>query len=334
MSLLSLEKYLYDPRKRSEVVAERNQAGSYVEMSTRVLSAIRRSVLVGEAFVDLSEEMEGLRKSLHVESDASMASQNAARIETLLETFQNRVRQANVERASDFKNVLDILNETFTHLHAGSEKSDTRLKQFETDLNRAAKIDDISTLRGHLSKMLEVVRQEGKRDLDETHATLETLGQQIRQVHTATSRFRIQMLGRLEAIEDLKWEVADTKNSADLYLALFASDSLRALRARHGDDIAANMLEELGRKQIQVLAPEGKVFCWSPTSLLLMWHHSDTATAPGELPNRVKSPFEYRAFVGTRVATFNVAIRSLVMQGSGTADEIVWALDRFWKGGA
>lgn len=337
MSLVSLEKYLYQSQKK-HAAAEQPQPspapslGGYVELSMRVLSAIRRSVFTGEALSDLSEELEAIRKELNGAAGGEAASQSAGRVEALLATFQSRLREAQEERAADFKKVLDILNETFTHLSAGTEQSGVRLKQMEVNLSRAAKIDDLASLRGQLLKMLDYVRQESKLS-QEAQPTLETLGQQIRQAHASTSRFRVQLPNRLEALELLKEKLAARTVPDNLHLALFAADSLRALRARHGDEIGANILDELGRKQIQALSPEGKVFCWSPTSILLMWDHRDPFTAPGDLPHHLKSPFEQRAFVGTRVATFSVAVRSLVMPATGAIEEISASLDRFWKGG-
>jgi hypothetical protein len=38
--------------------------------------------------------------------------------------------------------------------------------------------------------------------------------------------------------------------------------------------------------------------------------------------------------VGTRVATFNIGVRSLVMQAVGSAEQIAEELDRFGKKGA
>jgi hypothetical protein len=336
MSLLKLEKSLYNLRKRVEPAPETRlpSGAGYLVLATRVISAIRRSVFVGETFSDLSAQLETIRKDLHVESEPTVLSENANLIEKSLEAFHSRTREENQGRANDFRNVLDILNETFSHLHSGSEKSGGRLKALEAGLSRAAKIDDLAALRTHMSQMLEFVRQEGKRDQLESEETLESLGQQIQQAHTAISRFRLQMPDRADAIAHLTSQLANVETSADLHVALFVIDSLRAIRIRHGEEIALHALEDLGRKKIPHLDPRGKVFCWSPTSILLVWRHADEKTAPGDLPARLQSPLEHRAFVGTRIATFTLAVRSVVMAAAGPVDEIVWALDRFWKGGS
>src|SRR5450755_1134833 len=114
MSLLKLEKSLYNLRKRVDRAPETRltPGAGYLVLATRVISAIRRSVFVGETFSDLSEELETIRKDLHVESEPPAVSENTNRLEKSLEAFHSRTREANQGRANDFRNVLDILNET------------------------------------------------------------------------------------------------------------------------------------------------------------------------------------------------------------------------------
>jgi hypothetical protein len=334
MSLLSLEKYLYDPRRRSEASAQTASVSSDFELSNRLMSSVGRSIFMGEALADLCDELEGLRAGLAADLQEQKILGIADRVDNLLQIFQKRLRQADQERSAEFKNVLDILNEAFAHLNSGNEKSDARLKHLETSLNSAAKMNDLQSLKSHLSKTLEYVREEAKRDVSEAQGTIDLLSVQIRQAHKATSRFSVQLPGRAEAIADMTATLKDQEAAATLHLALFAADSVRALRVRHGDEVANNLLWDLARKGIQPLAADGKVFGWSPHELLLTWHHADTAEPARDIPARLKSPFEHRAFVGTRTATFNVILRSIVMPARGSVDELVWALDRFSKGGS
>ncbi|HEX4771079.1 MAG TPA: hypothetical protein VH351_09630 [Bryobacteraceae bacterium] len=332
MSIVSLEKFLYDPRRPAGPAAATDPAGSYLELSSRLMAAICRSVLVGGTFTDLSGKLDELRKNLSVAGERD-ASGTAHETESLLQTFQQRVRQTDEETAKEFKGVLDILNNAFGQLNARSEKSDERMKHLEAGLNHVAKVDDLGSLRAQVGKMLEFVRQEVKFDQTNGKAEIDSLGSQIRQIQQSTSRFRAPFATREEAIDALKSRL-DSGKDANLHTALFVADSLRAVRVRHGDEVANNILQDLACNPIQSLAPEGAVFCWSPTSILLIWDHADVASAPGELAGRIKPPVECKAFVGTRTALFNIGLRSTVRAANGPIDEIVWALDRFQKGGS
>jgi hypothetical protein len=331
MSIVSLEKYLRDSGKAAKPDPQ-GHPFSYLELSNRLMAGVCRSVLVGEPFADLSAQLEELRKNLSVSAEREADARIAGETEALLQTFQDRVRETDEQTAKEFKGVLDVLNNAFMQISARSEKSDERMKSLESSLSRASRIDNLGTLKMFVGKMLEFVKQEGKSDQD-GKADIENLGNQVRQAHQSSSRFRLQLGGREEAIKALTSQLA-APNNANLHVALFVADSLRALRVRHGDEIAGTILQELARKEIQELAPDGNVFCWSGTSVLLLWRHDNASAAPGDLPNRIKSPLEQRAFVGTRVAVFNIVLRSVVMAARGAAEEIVWALDRFSRGGA
>lgn len=304
--------------------------GQGAELTTRILSSVQRHVLNGDAFNDLSERLSAVRARLGLLSDPSELARQAVEIDSALEIFQSRVKEANRETALDFKKLLNLVNESFSCMQSGSEKSDARLKYLEQSLGQAAKMDSIVSLRQHVSKVLDFVREESKRDLDEKGTRLKSITDQIRQAHEATSRFRVHMPGRAEALEYLKEVLASPDVKPETNVTLFAADSLKALRTRHGDEIASNILEELARKEVQPLAPEGKLFCWSGTSLLLSWRHIFGSTSPGLL-NPVPSVFEHRAFVGTRVATFKIGVRSGSTRISGGLQDVISTLDRFSK---
>jgi hypothetical protein len=162
---------------------------------------------------------------------------------------------------------------------------------------------------------------------------IDGLGKQIQQVHNAQSRFVSQLPGRNHAIEYLKPFLETIPVAGNLRMAMFAADSVRLIRERHGEEVANSIIQDLAAKQVQPLFPEGKVFCWSPNALLLVWHSQDEATSPGDTLSRLKPSYEQRAFVGTRVAVFNVALRSLIVQTKANLEELASTLDRFSRGG-
>jgi hypothetical protein len=301
-----------------------------IELTQRLLSSVQRHVLAGDAFIDLSEKLTAMRAHLGVASDPYVQARQIAELDSVLELFQARVKESNRETALDFKKLLNLVNETFSCMQSGTEKSDARLKYLEQTLGQAAKMDSLASLRRHVSGVLDFVRQEGKRDLDEKGTQFKSVADQIRLVHEATSRFRVHMPGRAEALDHFKEVLADHGVGPETNVTLFAADSLKHLRTRHGDEIASNILEELARKEVQPLAPEGRLFCWSGTSLALTWRHIFGSTSAGLL-NPAPSVFEHRAFVGTRVATFKIAIRSGSTPVAGGLEDVISTLDRFSK---
>jgi GGDEF domain-containing protein len=333
VSIVTLNKFLLSSRSQAEASVPDAPSGDYLDVASRAIAAIRRSVLGGETFTDLFEEMDSVRKNLHIGGTREATTQCAVRIEEILSTYQSRLRQEEIDRSADFKNILDILNQVLGHLTVDDQESQTGRRQLESDLVLAARIDDISTLRKHLAKVLHSVREEGRQSKDKTQEVIKSLGQQIQQVHKAQSRFTTSLPGRNSAIEYLT-PMLDTNNPPpNLHVAMFTSDSFRMIRERHGEEAANFILQDLGRKQLQPLFPDAEMFCWSPNVLSVIWQHHEESTSPADISARVKSPYEQKVFVGTRMAVFNITLRSLVMPARGTLKELMWALDRFSRGG-
>jgi hypothetical protein len=332
VSILTLNKFLLNGWRESEVVVPEAISGHYLDVASRALAAIRRSVLVGETFTDLFEEMDAIRKDLHVENGSEAVGVCATRVEDLLVTYQNRLRSADQDRAADFKSVVEVLNEALTYLTEHDQTSQERREQLENNLSVAARLDDISTLRSHLAKILLSVRDEGRRGRDKAQEVIASLGQQIQQVHKVQSRFAPQLPGRNSAVEHLKPILETT--AVGLRMAMFAADALRVIRERHGEEVATSIVQDLGLKRLQPLFQESKVFRWAPNALLLVWRDTDASKAPGDVLVGLKPSYEQRAFVGTRVAVFSITLRSLVIQTRGTMDELILTFDRFSRAGA
>lgn len=332
VSFLSLEKYLYAAQKPSgAAVAEPEPALGYFDLSRKILTTVGSSFFIGEALADLSQELDTLREGLRPESGGETLASAAKHFSGLLHGFVERLRHADQERAEDFRKVLAILNEAFANLNTGGDRSDVRLRKLESSLHDATRIDDLRSLKTHLSQTLQFVRKEAEKEREERREALEALGNQISEVHKSAARFRTGLAGKDEALSELASSLNQGASDKNLYVALFVADALPALRARHGNEIADGLLDELGRKKIQVLAPEGKVFCWAPHALLLVWRSSEGRDQVRKLGNQFKTPFQYGASVGTRVATFSIALRSLIMQAGGALEQITAQLDQFVK---
>lgn len=333
MSLVTLDKFLNSSRWDVKASVRGEEKDVYLEVVTRALGAIRQSVLCGEAFTDLFSEVDSIRKELHVKAGAEVASRCAQRLDEALATYQSRYRQLDIDRATDLRNVLDMLNESLSYLTSDVETSERRRRELEQSLSTASRLDDLTHIRKHLTKMLQVVREEAKADHGKAEKVIKSLGRQIQQIHRAQLRFSSVLRSRTDAVEYIASIMDAGAAATHLHLALFVADSLTVIRERHGDEAASLILQNMGHKQVQALAPEGQVFYWSTNSLLMVWEHTDGSKPAGEVASTLKSPVEQRVFVGSRVAIFNVAVRSLVIQARGTVDDLVGSLDRFQRRG-
>jgi len=302
-------------------------------LASRNIAAVRRLVLGGETFVDLFDEMDTIRKDLHVESGREAINRCASRLEDVLLKYQSRLRDTERDREADFRKTLDILNDVLHHFTTDNQQSEERRKQLENNLSVATRIEDLTSLRAQLGKILQSVRDEGRRETIKAQEVINGLGKQIQKVHKAQAHFTSPLPGRGKAIDYLTPLLHAIPPVSNLYLAIFAADSLRAIRGRHGEEVANTILKDLALKQLQQAFPESQVFCWSASTLLLVWQSQEESAAAGEILSRLKPCYEQRAFVGTRMAVFNVVLRSLLLQSKGTIDEVAVTLDRFSREG-
>ena len=299
------------------------------DMIATLLTILQVKLFQGDSYKDLAAEAENVKARLKTASGNDISLRSSAEIETMLETYRARLQESNRQTAIDFKRILNLVNDSFGCILAGDEKSDERLKYLETNLRQATKMDSLVSLRRHLTGMLEFVRKESKLDLVEKESRL-GLSEEVRQAQLTSVRLHVQMPGRSDALNHMRDLVAASFEKADAQVTLFVVDTLKALRARHGEEIASSILEELGRKQIQPLAPEGKLFCWSASSLVLIARPRTAGNSAGLLC-AVPSTFEHRAFTGTRLATFQVNVRSISKALSSRVEDVTTILDRFSK---
>lgn len=294
----------------------------------RLLSALQRNVLVGDGCLDLSDSVDSLKIDLATATSDEQANGAVQGVVSLLERYQTRLAETNLEMAVNFRKVLGLVNESFSYLQAGNEKADGRLKYFEQTLNQATKMDSLVALRRHLSGMLDFVHKEGKRDVAEKDRQMSSMADQLRHAQAESARLRVHLPGRTEAIEVLRELVTKTAagEAGDTYVTVFVVDSLRALRARHGEEVASTIMEELGRKHVQPLAPEGQLFCWTGSSIVLTWKHSFGSTS-SSLLHPAPTTFEHRAFIGTRMATFRMTVRSTSTLVAGDFEDLLATLD-------
>jgi hypothetical protein len=328
LSLLSLEKYLYAPRNGPEIGRKPEAVTGYFGFSSSVLETVR-SVLIGEALADLAKNLDSLRESLRPDHDPNALNEFARRFDDLYAQFHDRLKKADQERAEDFRKVLGTLSEAVAYLSSGSQASGSRFQKLEDSLQLATKMEDLGTLRTHLSKVLLNVRQEATQERQQAQGALEFLDSRMQDSKQAASRYGIGMALRQEAIDDMNLVLRDTGAKGTAYATLFVADTLKQLIGLHGSDISDKLLEKFARKEIQPLAPDGKVFRWSPTSVLLLWRSEKSQEQLRDAANTAKSLFEYRTFVGYRLVTFKVAVRSLLVQMRGTSDDILSNLDNF-----
>jgi hypothetical protein len=169
---------------------------------------------------------------------------------------------------------------------------------------------------------------------DGTPAALQALNTQLAFAHRAACRFGSALSNREKAISDLRMRT-EGPGAVDAYAALFVVDAVAALQKRHGSEISDALLNEFGREQIETIVPHGKLFRWSLKAVLALWESEELPYRRVEslIHEKLRLPYEYKASVGCRIATFNIPVRTLILPLEAGTD-IVPELDHFVEIGA
>lgn len=181
--------------------------------------------------------------------------------------------------------------------------------------------------------MLAFIRDKAEPDCEGTRESLEALSKQLQLANRAASRFRVSLPNRVEAISQLQRETSRRESKAKSYIAIFAADVLSTLRSRHGNEVSEHLLDEVSRGNILPLTPGGKIFRWSAQSIIAIWSsQNELAQISAYISDSCAVPFSCQVFVGTRTATFQITMRSAVLQAHENTAELVRAIDCFSMG--
>jgi hypothetical protein len=181
--------------------------------------------------------------------------------------------------------------------------------------------------------MLALISDEAAQARDQARESLEALSHQLELANRAASRFRVSLPNRDEAITELNRKASGAESEARPYVGIFVADVLSALRLRHGNEVSEHLLDEVSRKGILPLVPGGKIFRWSAQSVVAIWSSTKKfAEISTEIASSCQAPFNCRAFVGTRTATFHITMRFVVLDAYRNTAELVRTLDGLAKG--
>jgi hypothetical protein len=181
--------------------------------------------------------------------------------------------------------------------------------------------------------MLAFVHKQTVQERDQTREALEALSRQLELADQAASRFRSSLESRDEAIVELNREANGSELGTNRYAGLFVADSLPVLRLRHGNEISEHLLHEVSHKHLLSSVPSGKIFRWSAQSILAIWcSQKELVEISSAIAASCQTPFDCRAFVGTRTATFRIMMRCIVLNAQSDATGLIRALDDFSKG--
>ena len=196
-----------------------------------------------------------------------------------LEDYNQRTSRFVRLQGAELQNMIGMLTKTVTALGAGSERSVTRLKEIETQLEKASVIEDVRMLKLRMEDCLESIREEAQRQKADSSHTLEGITEEIIK---SRDRMRSAAVSVPDPVTGLPVrvdaELAFSKMSAQgrtAYAAAFVVDRVSVINTRFGyavgDKVMKIYLDELRAR----LSANDPVFRWSGPAFVALLDRPD-----------------------------------------------------------
>ncbi|HLJ16728.1 MAG TPA: hypothetical protein VKV15_19690 [Bryobacteraceae bacterium] len=329
--MVTLNEYLYGRWRKGDPSDPPQPATAWPDFAASVVTSVAGHVLEGDSHADLRQELEALKEALRCNPNPIDLSQSANGFDGFMREFRTRFDKACRSQGHDMYKMLAMLNEALLLLASGSERTVGRLKQLEVSLERTATIHDITTLKSKLAEIVQFVREESRRERQESQAAVSTLDDEIRVARETITWLKLDLPDRDEAMAAM--QTLSATGGRNPFAAVFVLDRLPAIAERYGDEATGDLVQELVHKRIRPLATGSPPYRWSANAILLLIPHAPDITQINErIAREASDSFEYKIFVGARIATLRIHFRWVVMPALGSAT-LAEDIEAFVKGG-
>ncbi len=224
-------------------------------------------------------DMKAMLDALEAAPSAPALLVTTGRVLKTLEDYNHSVTRFVRAQGAELQHMISMLTRTVTALGTGSERSLTRLREIEGQLEKASVLDDVRMLKLRMEQCLEGIRDEAKRQKAESSQTVEVLKQEIQQ---SQERMRSVTGPRLDEVTGLPSraeaeaamaEAAQAGRSA--FAVLFVVDRVSVINARFGyavgDRVLRIYLDELKPR----IGSRDRLFRWNGPALLAILERPD-----------------------------------------------------------
>lgn len=253
----------------------------------------------------------------------------------LAEVRRAAERESLRRQADEVRGLVATFNEAVLTLASGGEEVAGRFRRVEASLTRAARMDNLASVRGCLSETMELMRRESRAHEEATAARVAAFEAELARARGALLQpVEREGLDRGEACRMIR-RALDGRAASEFVATVVVFDRLAAAGARFGPALASEALSAFARVRASDSAEGGAVYRWSERCLL--WQ-ARTGLEPAALRAAMEGllgrPFDYRTVSGGRPAVLSMQGRWLcAVPGEGGAEVLIEEIDRFAGGG-
>ncbi len=320
--MISIRKYLEGYR-----APEAQQTGDPGSPALRLLEALDQHVFSGTA--PYAAQLRALLEEPPENGAADEAIERlSAEACAALAGHAEARRAAGEKQVSDLQKMVSMLTDTVAALSSGNERSVTRLRRIERELEQVSKAGDLAAIKTRLSDCLSYVREEAARERAESARFMTEMEERVKEAQNEAAAASAGISGRREAESAL----ATRGGAVSVAMVL---DNLPAVRARFGAPAAEDLSSEFTRDLLRQLPRPVRLFRWSPHAFVAVIDPEAGADAAG-LRSRLGEVLqgiatERRVQAGSRSAVLTLAFRWTVVAAgeNGGAARMARDIDQF-----
>lgn len=238
-------------------------------------------------------------------------------------------------QADEVRNLVATFNEAVLTLASGGEEVAGRFQRVEASLVRAARMDDLASVRGCLRDTMEMLRRESQAHEAETATRVAAFEAELARARSFAQPLEGGgSLDRQQACLLIRSELSSAA-AAEFVATVIVFDRLTAARARFGQGLTSEALGAYARARAADSAAGGRVYRWSEQSLF--WKAKpgfEPAALRAATESLLGKPFDYRTVAGGRPAVISLSGRWFcAFPGEGGAEALIEEIDQFAGGG-
>ena len=329
MPMISIRKYLNGSSKG----APDERWEPLFDLASRLLAGIEAHGINHDypEGVKFQEQVRALHAALDQDPGPEKFESVGAEVGRILEKHERWCRELSRAQAAEVQNMVAMLNRTVAVLSSGSERSVSRLRRIEGEIQHVAAINDLVALKARLADCLAYVQEETAREREEVARTLAGMEAELEKARETEAMARSGLPGRAEAEQAIA-RAAEARAGLALVCVL---DRFENVQARFGpaaaDQFVDLFVRDLGRR----LPSPKKLFRWSAVALVALLEPTpEGGDVPAQIRHAMQNlPLERKLETGGRVALIAQPVRWTVLDvGELPSAEVVLAHTRQFTG--
>jgi hypothetical protein len=215
------------------------------------------------AFEAYSARVEQIRERLEAAESPEEIEALSGEVPRAFEEFRCAKQQVERRQTEEVRKIVAMLQQTIEALSRGSDRSVTRLRRIESQIQSASQLKEIVALRDRLRTCVDQIRDEAAAEQREFAKTKSELERDFLLAQEGVALARGGTPGRAQAEQRL----AEAPGAAPLALVLL--DRLPAIKARYGTGVSERYFAAfLGELTGRLPSPK-KTFRWNERTVMV-----------------------------------------------------------------